>query len=561
MNILQFLIDIKSRQTGVVGQVRQVQQQLDRTEQSAAKLNTRLGGLRNALASLPGGTFLTNPIVAMTAGIGVVSKLGMEAGKTATSFNVLTGSAEKGGKLLGELRKYANDTIYDPTGTNEAAQTMLGFGVSLNNVMGDLKMLGDVAMGNKQRMSQLALVYGQVAAAGKLQGQDLLQLINTGYNPLLDISAITGKSVAKLRDDMSKGLITFDMLRQAFQRATGEGGKFYNMTNEIAKTPYGRFQQLLGEFSNKLLQLYQIVEPALIPSFNVLSSLLSLTDPIIRSVAAATGWIAKNFEWLGPILLGMVTSWTLYNGVLAFNTLILKGWTVAEWLQVTALLAAEKAQKLLNLAMLHNPITWVALGIGALVTTVVLCWKKFDGFRAGVKATWDVLKGFGGIIKDYAIDRLQGILDGLGSVGKAIQLLFKGDFNGAWNLAKQGADQLTGYSVKRNFVQSVGNLGSSIPGAYQARLAAERTISKPKAAGGTLDGTTGSSGTTPTAATSASEAIVTGGTRNTSITMNIGKFFDNLNVAMNDKTDTSELQRIILECMNRSLEIATSAAR
>ena len=54
------------------------------------------------------------------------------------------------------------------------------------------------------------------------------------------------------------------------------------------------------------------------------------------------------------------------------------------------------------------------------------------------------------------------------------------------------------------------------------------------------------------------EAITTGGTRNTSINMNISKFFDCINVYMNDKTDTAELERVILQSINRSLAIATS---
>ena len=59
----------------------------------------------------------------------------------------------------------------------------------------------------------------------------------------------------------------------------------------------------------------------------------------------------------------------------------------------------------------------------------------------------------------------------------------------------------------------------------------------------------------------AAEALATGGTRNTSITMSIGKFFDNIYVTMADKTDTAELERIVLQSMNRALAIATSTER
>lgn len=591
-NILQFIIDIQSRQNGVVQQVQKVQNKLEDTDRSVQKLNGRLTGLKSALMSLPGAEFFTNPIVALTAATGIIAKMGMDADKTAVSFNVLTGSMEKGSKLLGQINKYADDTIYDRLGTQEAAKTMLGFGVSLEDVMGDLKMLGDVAMGDKQRMSQLALVFGQVAAAGKLQGQDLLQLINAGYNPLLDMSALTGKSVSDLRDEMSKGNITFEMLRQAFQRATGEGGKFYNMTNAIAETPYGRWQQLVGEFNSKLLEMYQIIQPALIPAMNGLSTILSMTTPIIKAVADGIGWVRDNLDWLSVILIPIGTAWAAYNGYMFVSTTILKGWTIAQWAQVTALIAAEKAMKLLNLAMWKNPVFWITGGIMLLGTAIYTCWKKFAGFRAAVKSTWDVIKGFATLIKDFVIDRIKSILSGIGRLGSAIAKLFKGQFKEAWAEAKQGAKEIIGGDDIKKMAQGAVGIAQGSRQNYYSHLDRENGVKKfnrvanlpspydpskpqwealapkwqpgisaPVAAAGTSGGK--SSGSTPPTDSNGkgSEQAVTGGTRNTQITMNIGKFFDYLNVTMMDKADSREIQRIVLESINRSLEIATSAAR
>lgn len=591
-NTLQFIIDIQSRQNGVVQQVQRVQNKLEDTDRSVQKLNGRLTGLKSALMSLPGAEFFTNPIVAMTAATGFIAKMGMDADKTAVSFNVLTGSMEKGSKLLGQINKYADDTIYDRLGTQEAAKTMLGFGVSLENVMGDLKMLGDVAMGDKQRMSQLALVFGQVAAAGKLQGQDLLQLINAGYNPLLDMSALTGKSVSELRDEMSKGNITFEMLRQAFRRATGEGGKFYNMTNAIAETPYGRWQQLVGEFNSKLLEMYQIIQPALIPAMDAVSSILAMATPVIKAVADGIGRVRDNLDWLSVILIPIGTAWAAYNGYMFVSTTILKGWTIAQWAQVTALIAAEKAMKLLNLAMWKNPVFWITGGIMLLGTAIYTCWKKFAGFRAAVWSTLDIIKKFAILIKDFVIDRIKSILSGIGRLGSAIAKLFKGQFKEAWAEAKQGAKEIIGGEDIKKMAQGAVGIAQGSRQNYYSHLDRENGVKKfnrvanlpspydpskpqwealapkwqpgisaPVAAAGTSGGK--SSGSTPPTDSNGkgSEQAVTGGTRNTQITMNIGKFFDYLNVTMMDKADSREIQRIVLESINRSLEIATSAAR
>lgn len=573
MNILQFLIDIRGRDNGVIGQVTRLQDRLDAADRSANRLSTTIGGrLRTAIMSLPGAEFFTNPIVALTAGVGVVAKLGMDADKTAVSFNVLTGNLEKGSTLLGQINKYADETIYDRLGTQEAAKTMLGFGVSLENVMGDLKMLGDVAMGDKNRMSQLALVFGQVAAAGKLQGQDLLQLINAGYNPLLDMSALTGKSVSELRDEMSKGNISFEMLRQAFQRATGEGGKFYNMTNEIAKTPFGRWQQLVGEFNQKLLEMYQIIQPALIPAMNGLSTILQLTTPVIKGLSGMVAWIGSNMEWLLHIVLPLTAAWAGYNTYIFISTSILKGWTVAQWAQVTAMIAAEKAQKLLNLAMWKNPIFWVVGAVAALTSAVVFCWNKFAGFRAFIYTAWQTVKDFGANLKRYLIDRFWELIGAIGSAGKALVKLVKGDFEGAWESAQDTVKKFYGVDSTVKLVKATQRTAARTSIWYDDNLrreqsrqkAKEAAISDPEAMAGTSPsgtGTNGTSGTVPPSDGGKANEITAGGTRNTQITVNITKFFDYLNVTMMDKTDTTEIQRVILEAMNRSLETAMSSAR
>lgn len=570
MNILQFLIDIRSRDNGVIGQVTRLQTRLDEAESSATRLANTVGvTLKSAFMSLPGAEFLTNPIVALTAGVGVVSKMGMEAEKTAVSFNVLTGSVEKGGKLLAELNQYADTTIYDRLGTQQAAQTMIGFGVSVENVMSDLRMLGDVAMGDKNRFQQLALVFGQVAAAGKLQGQDLLQLINAGYNPLLDISALTGKSVSQLKDDMSKSLVTFDMLRAAFQRATSAGGKFANMTDEIAKTPYGAFQQMLGDVTSKLLELYKVVQPLLIPAFSAFSSVLSLVVPPVRALASAVNWMVGLFKEGNPILMGFVATVATYTTAVGINTFVLKGWTVAQWAQVTAMIAAEKAMKLLNLTMWKNPIFWVAAGIGILTGAIIACWDKFAGFRAFVQSAWYTIKNFGVMMKDYIVDRFWQLVEGIGSVGKALVKLVKGDFNAAWEEAQKGAQKIAGIDRKKQLWQDTKNLGMYAANNYDNLLRIEQAkqkakLSSPTAAGGIVPQLGQDSGTgqgTGTDNEGKANNITAGGTRNTQITINISKFFDYLNVTMMDKADGSEIERIVLESMNRALETATSAAR
>lgn len=554
MNTTQYQIDISTKgDQATVRRIGAVQDKLDATDRSAARLSSRLTrSLGQAFRSLPGAEFFMNPVVALTGGVGIVSKLGMEAEKTATAFRVLVGSESAAAKMLGEINSYADNTLWDRSTTQEATKTMLGFGVSASSVVDDLKMLGDVAMGDKNRLQQLALVFGQISAAGKLQGQDLLQLINAGYNPLLDISALTGKSVAQLKDEMSKGLVTFDMVRAAFQRATGEGGKFNNMTGQIAQTAYGAFEQLKGKLLGTLLELYNVIQPLVIPA-------LTLLGRALDALSSAAQWVQRNFDTLAPVLAGITAAVAAY-------TVVTNAAAIAAKVASVATTVWTAAQKALNLVLTMNPVGLVIAGVAALVAAITVCWNKFAGFRAAVMATWDTLKGFGSIIKDYVIDRIKSLLSGIGQLASAIGKLFKGDFSGAWDSAKEAAANITGYNAASRAVGAARDLAGGFRGSYDEHLARERakeSISDPKAAAGTAPTASPVDGVSPSGGTAGSTpgAITAGGTRNTSIVLNIGKFFDDVNIMTTDGRDLRQLQQAVLESINRSLEIATSAAR
>lgn len=570
MNILQFLIDIRSKDNGVISQVTRLQDRLNDADRSANRLSSTIGGkLRTAIMSLPGAEFFTNPIVALTAGIGVVSKLGMDADRTAVSFEVMLGSQQKAADMLNQMNRYAADSPYSRLGVQEAAQTMLGFGVEQQKVIPSLKMLGDIAMGNSERFKGLALVFSQVAAAGKLQGQDLLQLISNGYNPLNDISRLTGKSMSELKDEMSKGNISFDLMVQAMQAATSQGGKFYGMVDRIAQTPFGRFGQLVDQFKDTMLSLYKVIEPLLIPAFDLLSNIMTHSLPVIEGMQKGVRWLIDNFKTMAPYIYTAAAAWAGYNTYMFVSTTILKGWTIAQWAQVTAMIAAEKVQWLLNVAMSANPIGLVIAAVTALTAGVIYCWNKFAGFRAVVLTVWDTITGFGKAIKDAVVDRFWEIVDGIGAVGKAMVSLIKGDFEGAWQQAQTGAKKLVGVESAQRFVGSASAVVNKTGTLYQQHLARETAkqkakdaaIGDSKAVAGTTTGNVPFGSSTQTDASGKANEITTGGTRNTQITVNITKFFDYLNVTMMDKADTAEIQRVVLECMNRSLETAMSAAR
>ena len=118
------------------------------------------------------------------------------------------GNAEAAEAMYERISEYGKVTPYDKAGLIEAQRTMMSFGIEGEKAFETLKQIGDIAMGDKQKMQSLALAFAQMSSTGKLTGQDLMQMVNAGFNPLQEISKQTGKSVAELKEEMGRGAIS-----------------------------------------------------------------------------------------------------------------------------------------------------------------------------------------------------------------------------------------------------------------------------------------------------------------------------------------------------------------
>ena len=262
----------------------------------------------------------------------------------------------------------------------------------------------------------------------------------------------------------------------------------------------------------------------------------------------------------------LVTVGTFF-AVLELKALVLLGFAKLLTGLKIAVTAVTTVWKLFNIALMANPIGVVAGLVAALAAAVVYCWNEFAGFRAFLITTWDTLMAFGVIIKNFVVDRVVELITGIGELGTALKKLFEGDFEGAWNTAKDAARKILGVD---SFSKALGasidafnNISENWAKNYEAeqkkKEGSSNEVSQPGLVGsdspqGTPQGTGGGTGKTVS-------DVVTGGKRITSITINIGKFYDNLNVYMTDVADTAALEQMILETLNRALAVATSADR
>lgn len=585
-SVLKFLIKLQADEGNVLGVARRTSQQLDEISRKAASTGARLreafsfSNFKGSLMSLPGMEFLTNPYTLISAGVGAVTAIGAQAEQTSVAFTTLVGSEEKAAGILKEINDFAAKTPYGNLDLTDNAKTMLNFGVQADKVNGYLRQLGDIAAGDKNKLGSLSLVFGQVASAGKMSGQDLLQFINAGFNPLKELEKMTGKTYAELQDMMSKGQIGFDAVAAAINHATSEGGAFAGMSDKLSQTVSGKFSTLVGNVQQAAVDMFNEIKP-------IVNDIMDLFLAIVPPIASAIRGIFSVIAGVIGFIVNWKTELGLLAGVVAVGTIAFNAHAIAigavaaiQGVVTIATNAWTSAQWLLNAALNANPIGIVITVIAALVAAVVYCWNKFAGFRAFILTMWNTMKGFGNIIKEYVIDRLKTLLSGIGKIGEAFAKLFNGDFKGAWSSAVDGVKDITGITSAEKALKSTKQLAGGVAAEYDKnyRIESQKQQQKDtkKEAAIATPGTKGSSEEVVFNAASGgksgkggkggkgnktAEALATGGTRNTSITMNISKFFDNIYVTMADRTDTAELERIVLQSMNRALAIATSTER
>jgi hypothetical protein len=202
-----------------------------------------------------------------------IIQIAAEAEAASVQFEVLTGSAQEAASLIADMKRLAQASPLSLPAVQRGGQLLLSFGMNAERVIATLKMLADVSGGNQQRFEILSLAFAQTTAAGRLMGQDLLQMINGGFNPLLEISKTTGRSMLDLKKDMEAGAISAQMVEDSFRRATSQGGLFFGMTEKMSKTTSGALAQMIGNVTEMSIEIGSRLTPTVIELANSISEL------------------------------------------------------------------------------------------------------------------------------------------------------------------------------------------------------------------------------------------------------------------------------------------------
>lgn len=438
------------------------------------KAGSFLTGVGDKITS--GGKVMTATLTTGFAGL-VTSGIKYNAQMEEFQMNLTTllGSADKATALLNDLKEMAATTPFETTDLIKATETMIGFGISAQDSRKYLGYLGDISMGNSEKLKGLSLAFAQVQSTGKLTGQDLLQLINNGFNPLLYISKMTGESMATLKQDMSDGAISAQMVADAFEYATQKGQPFYNAMENGATTINGRistlkdnFQILIGSLTESLLPTFEkVVNKAieLTEKFNGLSQEqkenILKWGGIVAAIGPALIVIGKVTSAIGSISTA-IGKFTAMEGVKttiagfikacggASGALGVVGIAVAAVVAVFIFLK-EHWDKVTEVFQNFVEKTGLAEKFEEIKSKIEPLVEKFKGLKdlfevvggfivASLIPTIGFLAGlFNGVVSALSplMDAIGGLLDILGGLGTFIKSIFTGDLEGAGEAIKK----------------------------------------------------------------------------------------------------------------------------
>lgn len=296
------LLDIKEKCIQDIKALQNVKDEMNALTKTEAKVNIDTSNISTAnggISSLIGKFSSAKAAVGGFMGAFAVSAL-VDFGKEAIdaqskveqleiSFRTLLGSQEKASALIAEIKSYGTVTPYDTEGLAQAARLMLSYGMSSSKIMPTLQMLGDIAMGDKDKLQSLTLAFSQMSASGRVCKEDLNQMVDAGFNPLQIISEKTGKSIGELTDEVSKGAISVQDIEQAFIDATSEGGKFHNMVNNMSDSIAGKTAQMTDNWEAFKASIGALLRPAYLGAIQTTTSAIDALTKTIERLKASAG--------------------------------------------------------------------------------------------------------------------------------------------------------------------------------------------------------------------------------------------------------------------------------
>lgn len=345
--------------------------------------------------------------LALSAPLGMLSFKALKASADFETLQmqmeVLTGSADEGGRVFRRLVEFAKTTPFELTELTRATNLLMGFGETADEAYDHIKLLGDIAAVSGGDFNGIAVAFGQASAEGTLFTRDIRQLINNGVPAIKLLAEELGVAKGEVLNLASEGKISFPILVRAFERATTKGGMFEDGMKKLSKTADGVYSNFKDNVNIALATFGDEMQVA-----------FKISDKV-EALGNWIGRLAENFSRLAPETKKTILQIVGFTAVLGPLLIIIGG--LVRLVSYTALgfsflIAPIKALisflpvvvgifRALAVVMAANP-------LGAFITAsalIIIYWKEIVSVfekafewlsKLSLSGAWDKIKDFSG---------------------------------------------------------------------------------------------------------------------------------------------------------------------
>lgn len=373
-----------------------IQQSAKRARDSISGMVSAMNGLA-AAATVGAIGSVASGIVSM--GVSAI-KASAQMKQYEIAFGTMLGSAEKGKKMLADLQKFAAETPFDVQGVTKAAQQLLAFGFSAEEIIPTMRTLGDTAAGlgkSAEGVQQIAYALGQIKTSGTLKTQDMNQLTTAGIGAWEMLAEAAGKSITEIKDMTEKGMIDSATAIEVITQ--GMNDSFGGMMAKTAEEITGLWSNVTetAETAQATIGTY------LADSLDVKGVLKTIAQDIggVTSALAEAQGAGKSFR---EALQEAVPA-PLIAAVGALSAVI------GTALVASAVAATTAMAGLVGVSM---PVIGAVMAIGAAISLVALYWDDIsEAGAAAMAAVEEVVQTGFAAVAAISTRALEGVLSGI----------------------------------------------------------------------------------------------------------------------------------------------------
>lgn len=369
--------DITGNANGLVSAARQAENAVKNMGKSVTNEGKALDDMFKKLA---GGMATMAAGLSATALTKKIFDIRSEFQQLEVAFTTMLKSKEKADKLMSDAVEFAATTPFDLKGVAAGIKQNLAYGASVDTVIDEMRMLGDVAAGIGAPLNDLVYLYGTLRTSGRVATIDIRQFAGRGIPIYEELAKVLGVAKNEVAGLVTAGKVGFADVEQAFKNMTSAGGMFANLMQNQSKTLQGQYSNLKDNIDMMFNEIGQS------------------TQSVFGDALSLAGKLVENYETVGRALSVLVATYGTYKAaviaVAAAQKVQVAAGTIKHFLELTKVMkTATAAQTAFNAASLANPYVLAAAALAALVSGVIAFTKhKKAQVEAQKEASREVAK-------------------------------------------------------------------------------------------------------------------------------------------------------------------------